>query len=53
MSLQTTSAVEIHLAEEQHFLEQQTLTIEKSLIYRAVTRKLKVPKTEGQNLEPL
>jgi hypothetical protein len=38
-SLQTTLAAEVHLAEGQ-FLREQTLNIEKSLIYRTGTRRI-------------
>jgi hypothetical protein len=38
-SLQTTLAAEAHLAEGQFLLEEQTLNIEKSLIYRTGTPK--------------
>jgi hypothetical protein len=51
MSLQTTLAAEAHLA-GQFLLEEQTLNIEKSLIYRTGTRRPTVSKTEGQNLDP-
>jgi hypothetical protein len=51
-SLQTTLAAEAHLAEGQFLLEEQTLNIEKSLIYRTGTRKPTVSKTDGQNLDP-
>jgi hypothetical protein len=51
-SLQTTLAAEAHLAEGQFLLEEQTLNIEKSLIYRRGTRRPAVSKTEGQNLYP-
>jgi hypothetical protein len=50
-SLQTTLAAEAHLAEGQFLLE-QTLNIEKSLMYRTGTRRPTVSKTEGQNLDP-
>jgi hypothetical protein len=50
-SLQTLAA-EAHLAEGQFLLEEQTLNIEKSLIYRTGTRRPTVSKTEGQNLDP-
>jgi hypothetical protein len=49
---QTTLAAEAHLAERQFLLEEQTLNIDKSLIYREGTRRLTVSKTEGQNLLP-
>jgi hypothetical protein len=48
ITLQTTLAAEAHLAEGQFLLEEQTLNIEKSLIYRAGTRRPTVSKTEGQ-----
>jgi hypothetical protein len=51
MSLQTTSAAEAHLA-GQFLLVEQTLNIEKSLIYRTGTRRPTVSKTDGQNLDP-
>jgi hypothetical protein len=51
-SLQTTLAAEAHLAEGQFLLKEQTLNIEKSLIYRTGTRRPTVSKTEGQNLDP-
>jgi hypothetical protein len=50
--LQTTLAAEAHLAEEQFVLEEQTLNKAKSLIYREVTTRPEISKTEGQNLEP-
>jgi hypothetical protein len=52
MSPQTTLAAEAHLAEGKFLLEEQTLNIEKSLIYRTGTRRTTVSKTEGQNLDP-
>jgi hypothetical protein len=51
-SLQTTLAAEAHLAEGQFLLEEQTLNIEKPLIYRTGTRRPTVSKTEGQHLDP-
>jgi hypothetical protein len=36
----------------QFLLEEQALTVEKSLIYRTGTRRAAVSKTEEQNLEP-
>jgi hypothetical protein len=47
-----TLAADAHLAEGQFLLEGQTLNKEKSLIYRAGTRRPTISKTEGQNLEP-
>jgi hypothetical protein len=49
-SLQTTLDAEAYLPEGQFLLEEQTLNIEKSLIYRTGTRRPTVSKTEGQNL---
>jgi hypothetical protein len=43
--LQTTLAAEEHLAEGQFILEEQTLSIEKSLIYRRGTRRPTVSNT--------
>jgi hypothetical protein len=43
----STLAAEAHLAEGQFLLEEQTLNIEKSLIYQTGTRRPKVAKTEG------
>jgi hypothetical protein len=51
-SLQTTLAADAHLAEGQFLLEEQTLNIAKSLIYRARNRRPTISKTEGQNLKP-
>jgi hypothetical protein len=51
-SLQTILAADAHLAEGQFFPEEQTLNKEKSLIYRAGTRRPTISKTEGQNLKP-
>jgi hypothetical protein len=51
MSIQTTPAAEAHLRGQQILLEEQTLDIEKSLIYRVGTRRPTVSKIEGQNLE--
>jgi hypothetical protein len=51
VSLQT-SAAEARRAERQPLLGMQTLSKEKTLMYRAATRRLTVSKTEGQNLEP-
>jgi hypothetical protein len=47
-SLKRTLAADAHLAEGQFLLEEQTLNIEKSLIYRTGTRRPTVSKTEGQ-----
>jgi hypothetical protein len=52
MSLQRTLEAGGHVEEEQFLVKEQTFNIEKSLIYRAGTRKRTVPKTEGHNLEP-
>jgi hypothetical protein len=49
-SLQTTLAAEAHLAEGQFLLE-QTLNIEKPLIYQRGTRRQTVSETDGENLE--
>jgi hypothetical protein len=51
--LQTTLAAKVHLADGRFLLEQQTLNIEKPLIYRGGTRRPTVSKTEGHNLESL
>jgi hypothetical protein len=51
-SLQITLAADAHLADEQFLHEEQTLTKTKSLIYRERTRRQKISKTKGQNLEP-
>jgi hypothetical protein len=51
-SLQTTLEAEVHLAEGQLLLEEQTLNKAKSLIHQAGTRRPGISKTEGQNLEP-
>jgi hypothetical protein len=48
----STFAADAHLAEGQFVLEEQTLNIAKSLIYRAGTRRPTISKTEGQNLTP-
>jgi hypothetical protein len=47
MSLQTTLAADVHLAEGQILLEEQTLNNPKSLIYQAGTRRPAISKTEG------
>jgi hypothetical protein len=47
-SLQTTLAVDAHLAEGQFSHEEQILNNAKSLIYRAGTRRPTVSETEGQ-----
>jgi hypothetical protein len=51
-SLQTTVAVEAHLAEGQFLLEKQTLNEAKSLIYREGIQRPTVSKAEGPNFEP-
>jgi hypothetical protein len=50
--LATTLAADAHLAERQFLLEEQTLNIAKSLVYRAGSRRPAISKTEGQNLTP-
>jgi hypothetical protein len=40
VSLQTTLAAEVHLAEEQFLLKEQTLNIENSPTYKAGTRNM-------------
>jgi hypothetical protein len=50
-SLQTTLAIEVHLAEGSFLLEEKTMNEAKSLIYRAGTRRPTVSKKERQNLE--
>jgi hypothetical protein len=52
MSLQTTLAAEARLVEGQFLLEEQTLNIDKFLMYRGGTRRPVVTKTEGQISEP-
>jgi hypothetical protein len=52
MFIQTTLATAAHLAGGQCLLEEQTLNIEKSAIYRVGTRRRTVSKREEQNLEP-
>jgi hypothetical protein len=51
-SQQTTLAADAHLAEGQFLHEEQTLNKEKSLIYRAGTRRPTISKKEGQNFKP-
>jgi hypothetical protein len=51
-SLQTTLAADAHLAEGQSLDEEQTLNNAKSLIYRAITRRPIIYKTEGQKFKP-
>jgi hypothetical protein len=50
--LTNSITAEAHLAERQFLLEEQTLNIENSVVYRARSRRPTVSRQEGQNLEP-
>jgi hypothetical protein len=52
-SLQTTLSGEVHLAERQSLLQERTLNLEKSLIYRAEAERPRVSKRTLQNLDPV